>query len=152
MAADPVLATAFALLAAFGLWLVTAPFRKYWRAKRTVYAVTSERAVIFNGLILPTIMSLAPRDIGPIEIAPSLLGTSSVSFAREIVLDGEGRKSRGRTGSFAMLIEIALWLFGVSNVSLTSGGGCKTRHEIGFFAIEDAIGAEKALIALRTIV
>jgi hypothetical protein len=148
IATDAVLSAAFALFAAFGLWLVTAPFREYWRAKRTVYAVTSERAVIFNGLILPTIMSIAPRDIGPIEIAPSLFGASSVSFTSGIV-DGKARNSRDRIGSFAMLIEIALWLFGVSNASLTGGGGGKTRDGIGFFALADAKGAENALIALK---
>jgi hypothetical protein len=149
LAANAVTSAAFALFAAFGLWFVTAPFREYWRAKRTVYGVTSERAIISNGLILPTVKNVAPSDMGPVEVAPFLFGTSNASFASEVVLDDKARKTRDRIGSFVMLIEIAVWLSGVSNVSLTGGGGGKTRVRIGFFAIADAKGAEKALLALK---
>ena len=149
LAADAAISAAFALFVAFGLWLVTAPFREYWRAKRTVYGVTSEHAIISNGLILPTLKRIAPSDIGAIEVAPFLFGTSKVSFTTQDVLDGKANKTQDGTGSLLALIEIALWLFGASPVSLTSENPRGRGGKIGFFALADAKGAAEALIVLK---
>jgi len=106
--------TAFA---AVGLWFVLAPLREYWRATSTVYVVTTERAIIFNGLLRATTKSVFPGKMGPVEIALSKNGAGSVSFFTEMVGDGEGGKKP---------------------------------VSVGFIAIADPKGAEKALLAIQS--
>jgi hypothetical protein len=60
--------------------------------------VTNQRALIFNGLLRPTIKSVMPGDISSIELEPSWNGTGNVSFAKETIAGAEGARTEVAVG------------------------------------------------------
>ena len=73
-----------------GLYLLTSPLWEYLRARRTIYVVSDQRLLIFNGLLRPSRRSFAPPDIGSVEVDAGYDGIGSIIFSREHKSDGDG--------------------------------------------------------------
>ncbi|HKP12558.1 MAG TPA: hypothetical protein VJZ91_10625 [Blastocatellia bacterium] len=64
-----------------GFGMLSSPYWTYRKAKRTVYAVTSRRALIISGTRERKVQSFAARDIGLIERTERGNGKGDVMFA-----------------------------------------------------------------------
>jgi hypothetical protein len=51
----------------FGLWMMSAPIRKFWLSRRTVYALTNKRLTIIDAGLRSRVKSTYPGDVISIE-------------------------------------------------------------------------------------
>lgn len=74
-----------------GLYLLTSPAVAYWKAGKTIYAVTNRRAILIEGGTSRSVQTFERGEIGHIERREHSNGTGDVIFARERVSGAKGR-------------------------------------------------------------
>jgi hypothetical protein len=75
-----------------GIGLLTTPIRTYWRALKTVYVITDQRAITIQGGRTTVVRSFPPRDLQNIFRKEKRDGTGDVIITQGAVLDSSNNK------------------------------------------------------------
>ena len=75
-----------------GLAMMSAPFWMLRKAKRTLYVVTSSRAILFDGGFSTAIRSFGPDQLGDLRRKQRWDGSGDLIFERKLSYDGEGHR------------------------------------------------------------
>lgn len=96
-----------------GLWQIASPLRAYVSATRTLYGVTSNRAMIVKSLFSRSVKSYGPHQIEFLETSVNANGTGNIIFDRETHTrtSRSGRSGMRRTRTYT----VDIGFFGVQN-------------------------------------
>lgn len=93
----PLFGVPFVLL---GCCMLSVPLWTHWRAGKTVYAITNQRAIIFDGGWSTTIRSYPPEELTDIFRKEKADGSGDVIIARRAWRDSDGGRQTQELGFF----------------------------------------------------
>lgn len=78
-----------------GIGMLLAPLWLYLRSKKSVYAITSKRAIIFEGLFSFSIRSFKENKLNKLERRQKADGSGDIIFFKEIAESSGGTRNKG---------------------------------------------------------
>ena len=85
-----------------GLAMLSSPYWMIRKAKKTVYVLTADRAIIFDGGFSTTIRSFGPDRLGDLRRKQRADGSGDLIFERELSFDNDGDRRSTDHGFLAI--------------------------------------------------